>query len=380
MSGVNVSQQIDQLVDRFKMAMDKRARDGLGVAGRSLFTHEVPRNEYGKRIGKLRVRDDKRRFIADLADLLLAGVPFLKLPDALLKRGHVNHDGRAYRWSTIHRLLYNPYFYGNSARHYNAQGKVIKGEWAFDASAPPPAGVTVYYGTHESAYEGELLRRVTAELKRRAGLTGRASPYRSHRFSTLLRCDECGRPLAFDLTRRRDKAYPRYVCKGHNHGACGQFRAIREHDAQTTIDALLRAVIGLPDALAVLLGAPQDTPIAFTTQTVEREVAAVETQIRQLIYSESNAPENVRSLYSEQIQAASARLKALHNQLNELERGKSSARRLEERARLLDDVLRDLEAFWARDDRAVNQALHAIFGGHRFMVRDGRIVALDDRG
>lgn len=112
-------------------------------------------------------------------------------------------------------------------------------------------------------------------------------------------------------------------------------------------------------------------------EAVKAEIAAVQSQVSQLIFSESTAPANVRGMYTEQITRASERLKALELRLRALERGGHSARRREETRLMLEGVLMDLEAFWARDDRSINQALHAIFSGHKFMVRDGRIVALE---
>lgn len=45
-------------------------------------------------------------------------------------------------------------------------------------------------------------------------------------------------------------------------------------------------------------------------------------------------------------------------------------------ARQLQDVLSQLDVFWAKTDTEINQVLHAIFGEYKLIVRGGRIVAI----
>lgn len=325
------------------------------------------------------VREDRRRFLLDFAQCILEGIGWKQMGTVLYQQyGHVNEKtGKPFAQATLFRMAYNPVLWGNNARLYHDSKT---GAWAFDASIPPPDGIEIIYGTHESAYTGELAYRVQNELRRRTTLVGRALPFRSHRFSGLLYCDECHKAMCFSLGVKVRGVHLRYYrCESRwrdpvYRAACSQKKHIQESAVQAQLDAIFRALIGTPDAFNLLL---QTTPgNSLPPVDLGTEIRKLETQISQLIHLQSSAPENTQKLYTAQIEEVSARLATMTTRLENEARASVRSRQSLDAARQLQDVLSQLDVFWAKTDTEINQVLHAIFGEYKLIVRGGRIVAI----
>jgi DNA invertase Pin-like site-specific DNA recombinase len=387
MSGVNVSQQLDQFTERYQMGMNKRAEKGLPTGPKPLFTHTVVRDEYGRPLGRMIVRKERRRFLNDLAELLLDGLSWRKLGEGLYERGHVSDSGKMFFSGTLYDTLHNPVFWGNNARFYADRHNVRRGVWAFDKSQPPPPGVLMVYGSHEPAFTGQTAVDVQRELHRRAKvIRGSASGSKTHRFTGLLCCDECGRTLAYSEGKNPlGVAYPRYRCTSRwvekptaPSVQCTQRKSISVLKIQAKIDQIFRSVIGQKNAMELLLLNPEPAAPSLVEikDGLKNEIEILEAQIAQMVYHQATAPEVARKIYTDQIEQASTRLHNLFNQMNEVQHRAALDYQRQENERTLETILADLGEFWQREDREVNQVLHALFAHHRFMVIDGEIVSL----
>src|SRR5690606_16790380 len=107
-----------------------------------------------------------------------------------------------------------PIFWGHIARnHCSASSKngFKYGGWIYDDDVPIPEGSMIFRNTHEPVWNGELGERVKAEIRRRSDtVRGNTDPEKTHRFSGLGICAECG---SFWTTQvKKDKNYRGVLC------------------------------------------------------------------------------------------------------------------------------------------------------------------------
>src|SRR5690606_13376034 len=88
----------------------------------------------------------------------------------------------------------------HTARNHNSETSkngFKNGAWIYDESEPIPEGAMMFRNTHPAVWEGELADLVRTEIKRRSEtVRGNSDPQRTHRFSGLGICVECGSFLA----------------------------------------------------------------------------------------------------------------------------------------------------------------------------------------
>lgn len=203
MSGYKAAAEIDTLTKRREIGMMNRVMRGIHP-NKIDFAHLATRDQNGKATG-LVINPDARRLLDDMAALVIAGVSFEDLEDELHKRGHRHpKTGRPFPKRGMYHFFYNPFTWGHSAY----RKRVDKyGPWAFDPSIPPPNGVIVKYNTHEACFTGATGELIKAELLRRRELIkGRRRPH-THRFSGLLLCERCHRPLVLNSLRPNYRIY-----------------------------------------------------------------------------------------------------------------------------------------------------------------------------
>ena len=376
--GYSASSYIRHMKQRSASGKDKLAERGLPSQRDVLFSHRVIRDVYGRAL-RVELDESRRRLWVDVAALLLENISWSKIEVELFNRfGHAGDNHKLLPKGTIKAAIYNPTFWGHSARRYHthARGATLQMAWVYDETEPVPEGVLVYRDKLPPVYTGELAERIKAELRRREDIARGRGMHRTGRFTGLFVCGECSYTLAYD--RRDGRVYLLCNAKrvGHyNSRPCSQGRALTERSAQAYIDDLLRRALDAGSLQAALeMDAPE--PDTGQAERLRAEVADAENKLRRLILDKAAADIAIAYLYDEQLEHLSqqlARLKAESDRL-EYQAQEGARQRITER-RVLDDLAAmTLEAFWQQPDYAINQLLHRLLGKRRFVVLNGGIL------
>ncbi len=393
MAGYKASGDIDRLVKHQKNGMAERAKNGLPVSPKVPLSHKLIRDENGKAL-RLEVNEGKRRLWDDLAETVLEGVAWKKVENELYTRyGHVDDDGRPYNMYYMYTLITNPMFWGHTAQGFRRRRSKItrhSGMWIYDESEPVPDDIVVYRNTVPSVYTGELAERVKAEIKRRQEtIQGKASPRRTHRFTGLFVCGECGSGMS-TYSRYQHRGKP--ICqlglrcnmayqKPRNELFCHQKGYVPFKEIQAYLDARLREL--LDGASSDIFGEPTSPAIDAQKQVaaVQAELSDLEERIGTLIYEQSAAPEAAQSFYRKQVSDLASRSEILHKQLSQLERKAASATQESIIGTTTIAEIREisLDAFWQQPDRYINQMLYRLFGNRQLIILDKQIVGVVER-
>jgi hypothetical protein len=380
--GYSASSYIKHMKQRSASGKDKLAERGLPSQRDVLFSHRVVRDTYG-RAQRVELDESKARLWADVAALLLENVPWNKMEVELFNRfGHVGANGNMLPKGTIKAALYNPTFWGHSSRRYHthSRGATLQMAWVYDDTEPVPEGVLVYRNKIAPVYTGELAETIKAELRRREDIARGRGMHRTGKFTGLFICGECGYTLAYD--RRQGRVY--LLCNAKRVGhyksrTCSQGKALIERNAQSYLDALLRQTLETGTLQAAMNeSAPRVDSAAQQLERLRGEVGEAEDKLRRLILDKAGASQNIAYLYDEQIARLGeqlARLKAEGDRL-EYQVQTSVHRAAAERRVLTDIATMTLEAFWQQPDYVINQLLHRLLAGYRFVVLEGEIERL----
>lgn len=381
MGGYAAATEVDRLVQGRKDAMRERAAKGLPTASVILMTHRLIKDERGRPL-RLEIDPAQRRFLDDMAAVLLEGVSFKEMGNALYERyGHTGRGGRPFSAGTLYRLLYTPAFWGHSAQGLRgADNKVAYGVWAWDEVASVPEGITVHRHTHEAAYTGELAERVKSELRRRAALrAGRMNRIHANPFSGLLYCDACGYRLSYHhlqhwvgyhciSSNNMFRHFPRYTCDSRP-------RSIALEAVQDWFDTFLRKILHSADPLTFRFEA-DGTQNGTRAAALKVEIADCERRIAALLLQRADTPPASQGILTSLIQTEDTRLTALRNQLAASEQSAASAagQRAAASASLDELAAAWQTGFWSLDADSINRLLFGILGDWRLWVRDGEIV------
>lgn len=356
-----------------RKAMEKRAADGLTQC-RPLFSHLTIRDERGK-TERLVVDESYRLFWLDLAELVLAENPRLswrEIADALATRGHINPGTRRpYLAENLLRIMRHPQVWGNSAMY--AHGKPI-GRWAYDPTAPRPAGLHIHYGKFESVYSGELGEQIKRELSRRTDEGQRHPPRGRKPFTGLLICATCG----CSLTVGRPHVWrcrTGYIQRGWggrpNLPTCPNSLAVKDDAIRDYLDDLLRQSHTRADLFNVASVGLLDQRLAALGKEAEKLDRKIANWLEEL---SADHPDRVKRLIRTSIEDAEQRRQELHDQSDALrsqmaEEGQDVAFRQQ----ALDEIRANPD-FWSEPAEVINRKLHDVCGPWRLVVRDGKII------
>lgn len=382
MGGYKAASDIDRLKEFHRMGMDKAARDGLPTSWKAVMSHKLIRNEQGKRIG-LEVDESKRRLWDDLGSLLLDHKSWSDIDRLLYEQyGHVNpNTGRRYGPRCLYKVVYNPYFWGHSGRHYD--GKY--GLWVFDPSEPLPEGVTLHYNTHQAVWTGEFADAIRAELRRRHDIAGKTQPDKSHRFTGLLECADCHSRLSYSkhiYARKDGTYYTAWMCfrhwvNGSQRPTCNQNKLIREDKVIRYVDGVLRQLIGADRPDLFIVTEDNGADVARRIRGVEKDLAEADKRLADLIEKQIAAPAAAQYKYAEKIEQTGAQIDILRRNLANLQRTTESPSVRANRQKHFEALKSmGLPTFWAQEPTYINQVLHAIIGKYRFIVDQGEIVRI----
>lgn len=351
MSGYASAGEIDRLKARHQMGMEGRYKRGLYGSAKP-FSHIIIDD-------KVVLDHSKDRFFADLKELLLTGLGYVGLPDALVERGHerVSHV-------LIWKMLHHPCTYGHMAYMWrNAHGT-----WAYDARAPLPPGAKITRNVIEPVWKGQDMADVIANLRYRAEIgTGRATREATRMFTGLLICGECGYTMGYFKNSERHVAYYRCITRyflQQRKAACTQHIYLREDAAELQLRALLDA---------------GDIPALFAVEkeTVNRlvllkdELDQLEAKIRVLIKKQADAPD-IADLYDDDITRLRQLRAAKRGEVDRLSPDTEDA----DIARQREYALMEIHApdFWDKPAPQINQMLFIVAGNHRFVVMNGKLT------
>lgn len=369
MSGYAAASAVDSLVTRGRATKDANVRKGLVPGGFLPFAYRFVRDEQGKKI-RVEVNEEYRAMAYALAQALLDGVAWGKMPQVLKGRGYARPDGKAYSFQTFYRLFYNPITWGHVARGYSHSERHRNGRWAYDKSEPPPANVLITYDAHEPLFDGVLGERVRAELDRRREIRGRMNPAQPTRFSGLFMCAECGSSL---ILYRGNGNWRGLRCARVRYGECTNRHALPEREAQRYLDAMLKQMIR---AKKPALPHFQREDTHTQRDALERAITKSHERIHYLIDREVDAHEDERPFYREKIKQERIKIRTNQRSLDALERAHAAEERRNKSLAMTIDQLREMSLvdFWRQDALVINQTLRRILGGMKFAVRGREVV------
>lgn len=386
MYGFGSASENDKRKEKMKYGKIRLAERGLNLQASELFTHLVIRDKRGNK-DTLIVDESKRRLWSDLLTALCGDeqhppAAWRTLEQTLYDRfGHAAPDGKPYPMYKFKHLVNSPFFWGHTAYGYTAHNHVVKRPWLYNAAVPPPPGVLFYPNTTGSVFTGEERERLIAELMRRDRLTGRARPQSTYTFSTLVRCDHCGRNMAYALLRP-GAVYYRCNKKSktgldrYSGLICDSNRIIPERDLiEFMNDVLSRLLAGLSPEL-FRPNAPSKAAVLARVETIEREIEAVEATLAGLFLQRATAPNNTIGILERQINAKSQELQRLETARFEAQR---QVTRADDSGQIRAAALEQLRAltlprFWALSSVERNQLLSRLMGRFRINVRDGQVI------
>lgn len=380
MSGYAASSAVDRLVASRNLAYHRRAQEGLPVSPTPLFGYKILRAENGRALGLI-VDETKRRLFNDLATLLLEGVSLGRLEAELYNRfGHTHTNNRHFYSRFFVRILRSPTFWGHTRFSRGSETGNKIGAWIFDDSTPPPADVSMYYNTHESIYQGDLLDAIKAELRRRMEVRGRTSPKKPSLFAGLVVCSGCKRRMGVsNLTTNT----PSYRCidgqvSMYAKGDCPERATISERKVKKSVNAILRLLIerGLE---GFTLNQEQNPLTEWSTRIdqAQSELAETELSLKRLIEKQATASIDIADIYDQQISVLAAQRKGLQNALREYERTKPNTFSTSQQLALDELRLMTLEKFWQMDNLRINQHLRRLFGKWRLYIEGREVVSID---
>jgi DNA invertase Pin-like site-specific DNA recombinase len=381
LDGYAAANELDNISSRRQGGMRGAAARGLPMAPRQPFFHKVDRNQYGKRQG-LSVDPNKQMLAKDLAKVVINGTPWEKVEQVLLDQyGHADpRTGKAYPVRYFRSVLLVPYTWGNSGYGYGRN----YGMWAFDPDEQAPDGAVIFRNKFDPAFTGELAIELKAALRLRHEIRGRASPTKSFLFAGLIMCGECRSAcVAAPAKSGKDrKKITYYRCNSHNRPgrfACSQRKHIREDRVIAYMERILprEFVIEHPELIF-----PDDSAAGMAAQTtlgiLEKEQNSLETRIGVLIDEQTEAPIDVRPMYTTRIEVAAQRLAAIKREIRQISRelpspeAKLQRRRSFEEAR--ERAQNKIENLWKMDPREANRLLRGIMGEWRMVLYNGDIV------
>lgn len=380
MVGYRAASDIDKLRKFIDAGLTKRAESGLPVGSSTIWSHKIVRGENGKMLYHI-PDPDKALFFQDAAALILEGVSWYTLEHELFERfGHGGKDGKPYPPRKVYSLIYNPAFWGNSARFFrDARRKSqFKGAWAWDETVPAPPGVMIFYGVHQPVYAGALARQIQQEILRRESIVrGTTRAANAKCFTGLLLCGECASHMTYHARIKPPRIYPRYYCQTRyrklSDKQCTQFHGITEADVQAFVHAKLSEAIQQQD-IALFIGKPIEPPPDIAIM-LRQQVDTLSQQARRLIEKQAAAPDSLRDLYDEQIEALGAQVAAARERLAAMQVYRPAREDIDAQQRQLDEIAAmTLERFWKLPSNQINQHLHALMRRRRWVVLNGEIV------
>jgi hypothetical protein len=378
--GMTVTSGIEQFQHKTAEARSARVARGIPLSVLNVpYTHRLVNDERGKPV-RLELDVEKQRFLHDLKELILQGVGWEDIEDALWQRGH-GRDGKPFSRHFVYHLIHNPFFWGHSALRYQTPnpGGQATNHWLYDDSVPVPSEVEIHWNIGVAAWQGADASAVIAELKRRRIVTkGRGGSSKNYAFTGLVVCGCCGYNMVYQYDTDGNQN-PYYRCRPNKRQPtrCKRNRNIAEHKIVRFISPIIEALIQFGNIPLDDAGGDVSQP---HSDHLKAEISDVEQRIMRLIrkQSEPGLTPQIATMYDEQIRDFGVQLQALQTELQRLEAAGEQTR-LEQsiRREAIEDMrgLR-LEQFWQLPSTQINQYMHRLFGNVRVELSPTRQLRL----
>lgn len=374
--GMTVTSGIEQF--QHKTAATRAARVARGLPLRILntpYSHRMVFDDRGKPL-RLELDAAKTRFLNDLRDVLLQGVGWEDIEQALWERGH-GRDGKPFQRHFAYALVHNPFFWGHAAMRYNAPipGGQATNHWLYDDSVPVPPEIEIHWNIGTPAWTGADADRIKAELKRRRIVTkGRGASSKNYMFTGLMVCGVCGFSMVYQEDARDN---PYYRCRPNRRQPtrCQKNRTIAESKVRRFVHLLLEGLLKYGE-----LPSETDTaqPQLYVTQ-LRDEIQALEQRVVRLIRKQSDdLTPQIAAMYDGQIRDFGAQLQSLQAELQRMEHQAEEVRHAATTRQEAIEELRGirLEEFWQLPSTRINQVMHRILGDVRIELSETRQLRL----
>lgn len=364
----------------------RRSQKGLPHS-KPPISHQYVRDPITLKQTHLVVNESQRPLLNALRDILLAGTPFYKISEALdayEKAHHISFNlPRKTRVTDYWRRFFlNCLVWGNTLdRNPRLAPSPISiyGKFSFSSAVTPPDGITVFYGTHPSAWTGEDAHLIQNNLlynhEPKAGRGGHRDT--RHRFSRLLVCDTCHHAYSFHTT---DGKNPRYMCSWR-HGSearkalCSNSRHIHERTVQDFFDKFFQRLIESDDVNGLFrdfYGRRDDRLQEIVL--LDNRLKKARDSIQMLIRKQMDIPE-AAAAYDDQIRLTSSEIAGLQEQIK-IEQRRMSVPVIPDLRPMVEKVKERLPTFWEQSDLEINSILMEILGGLKLAVHYGEIVGI----
>ena len=382
MTGYKSASDMDKVHKLWRENMVKRVKEGRVTIPRVPYSHEIVRDPKTGRDTGIRLREELRPFFDDLADIILQGVGWQRVPHELFERGHARPDGRKWHMGFARDLMQSAVFWGHTAFNYRGAKTRNKTSyrWLWDATVPPPEYVESFKrNSVEPVYTGDLAVRLAAELTRREQLRGRSYPGNTYRFSGMVLCGECAHTMGVSskpVYGRQGVKCTVAMSHKHNLTQCTNRLLVPHRLIQAEVNRVLDILLtGEPPEGAQPLPLPP-MPKPANIDWIEPEIAQLQAKIERLIVEQASAPESVQHVYRNQVTAFSEQMDKLkQRQQREQSKASSAKQQHEQHQHGVEDLTRlGLEDFWKLPDRQINQLLKRIFPALRMVGLDKEIV------
>ena len=385
MGGYKAAGDIDRLVQSRDRAMTARAERGLPISSRVPMSHKLIRDENSGKAIHLQVNEAKRQLWNDLAELILEGIAWFNIEDELFNRyGHIRDNGERFYPGYLYRLIMKPIFWGHIARYHASAGAkngFKYGAWIYDESVTLPEGAVIFRHTHEPVWTGTLAERVKAEIKRRSEtVRGNTSPKRTHIFSGLGVCAQCG---SFWATQVNKPDYRAVICPAAKARSsvlpeCNNKRVMNQKRLIALTNEYLKQMLEQDTTDVFNITTPSLDDFRSRSDELQREIENLELEARNLIREQIKAGSELQGIYQQELDQINARLKNMKATRDSLQAKNIAEQQTTaiQRATLEELAEMSLEAFWQQESRVINQTLHRLMGKKRFLLLDGEIIGV----
>lgn len=385
MKAYKAQADIAKLREYHATGMDNRARDGKSTSSQMPLFHRRIRDERGKEAAIV-VNEDLRALWTDIAVLILRGVTWGKMEQALFTEFGHGEDGKPYRPYTVHEWVTNPSWWGHATINSEYRRRRNRGvaPWVWDENVPPPPGIVVYRNRRPAVYSGEwveLGEQVKQQLWNWHKLHGRATHTNTYRFHGLFVCDICGYTLT--MTSNLGRRYLRCPLSSDRRlrargGTCDQMGYINDGEMQLYFhNELERKVAGLPTTLFEEVAETESAERRIEEE--KRRITKNESRIDAWQFELADATEHARERYRINIANAS---QEIEQSLQVIESLQSQVAFTAERKRAqVDNIKLYVEKggaswLWTQSDTFIHQFLVGILGNNQLTVRDRKITGV----
>lgn len=371
--------EVENLNTRREFGMRKRLSRGFPSNGTVPRSHRVIYDPHTGDEVEYVVNEEMQPLFINLAQLVIDGVPWVRLGLELYERfGHTAPNGLFYHPNILKRWLFTPTTWGHSSRMARTHFSKYE-RWVFDESMPIPEGVTVWRNTHPCVWPDEMAERLKSELIRRVeAIRGQARSKTTHLFSALVLCGQCGMVMRVNPGVKTHRMQCTLSTQPNTYPGrtCANTRTVNENKIKAFLNPVIEMILQGED-----IGTIFETNLAEASAQLARvtqEIENLEEGIRTLIREQKRAAENLRGLYTDEINADSDRLRKLQITQTELSAKINVHNQNYADRNLATEEIRHrvetIESFWQQDRRVINQQLHRVFGKLRMVASDGEIV------